>query len=139
MRMLLVPSSRICSSEARRAPSPIDIIEITAATPKMTPSMVSIVRSLWRIRFLTPVRSISRISTAPLLGLLAPAGRGRRVLRSHARAGVVFDPAVPHRHDALAPLGDLGIVGDDHDRGAALVQTLENLHDLDPGARIQVA
>jgi hypothetical protein len=61
--MLLVPSSLICSMEARRAPSPIDIIEITAATPKMTPSIVSRVRSLWRTRLLMPIRTISRIST----------------------------------------------------------------------------
>jgi hypothetical protein len=44
--MFSLPSSRICSSCSAEAPSPMLSMQITAATPKITPSAVSSERSL---------------------------------------------------------------------------------------------
>ena len=64
------------------APAPIDSIATTAATPKIIPSIVSSVRSLWRSRFsmLRPrsgsqsVEVIATRAAAPA----APSGCARR-------------------------------------------------------------
>ena len=44
-------------STSRCAPAPIDIIETTAATPKIIPSIVSSDRSLWTRSVSIPRRS----------------------------------------------------------------------------------
>ena len=45
-RTTSIPNRLICSSASLLAPSPIDTIAITAATPNMTPSIVSMERIL---------------------------------------------------------------------------------------------
>src|SRR6266436_6165352 len=51
----------------RVAPSPIDTVQITAATPMMTPSMVSAVRILLRPRARKAIRNVAVNSIQTLL------------------------------------------------------------------------
>src|SRR5439155_15355587 len=62
MRMLFVPSSRIWAIASRRAPSPIESIDTTAATPNTTPSAVSRARSVWARMLSMPTRRASEYS-----------------------------------------------------------------------------
>src|SRR5688572_16815130 len=77
--------------------------------PQNTPNAVSTVRSLfWR--------SVKRISCRP-----SSMGSGRRRRRDHA---------VPQDDLPLALIGDVLLVRDDHQRVAAPVDLLQQLHDL---------
>ena len=60
--MLLAPSIWIWAIASRRAPSPMESIDTTAATPNTTPSMVSSARSLWAMMLSMPTRSASEYS-----------------------------------------------------------------------------
>ncbi len=74
------------------------------------------------------------------------ARRGRGVLEG-AGAGapavhdlvVGDDLAVAEGDDALGELGDVGVVGDEHDRPPLVVERLENRDDLLRGVRVEVA
>ena len=53
---------------------------------------------------------------------------------------VALHPAVADHDHARRVLGDVGLVGDQDDRDAALaVEPLQDLHDLDAGAAVEVA
>src|SRR5215471_20845109 len=52
---------------------------------------------------------------------------------------VVADLAVAKHYDALGKLRHIRLVRDQDDRQPAVVQLLEDLHDLDRGAAIQIA
>ena len=76
MRILFVPKSLICSLASRLAPSPMDIMERTAATPKTIPSVLRSERSLRRSKPLTPMLRLSdHCNTAVLLRLPKPQPR----------------------------------------------------------------
>jgi hypothetical protein len=68
--MLFVPRSLICSVASWRAPSPIDVMEMTAATPNTIPSVLSRERSLRTSRPLMPMSMLSDQSRvgSPSLG-----------------------------------------------------------------------
>src|SRR5690349_24373662 len=94
--MLFVPSSLICSTAARFAPSPIESIDTTAVTPKITPSVVRNHRSLWLRRFSRPIRHASEGSN-----MGTPEGSER------ARAGEQdlvdqLEVLLHHRHPIVA-------------------------------------
>ncbi len=61
--MFFVPNSSIKRISSAEAPSLIDNMQITAATPKMMPSEVSSDRSLCSHRLFSPNRKVSRLST----------------------------------------------------------------------------
>ena len=52
---------------------------------------------------------------------------------------VLADPAVAEDHHAPGELRDVGLVGDQHDGEAVVVQLLEDLHDLDRGPAVEVS
>ena len=58
---------------------------------------------------------------------------------SSAGAAVVLDAAVHDLDHPLAPLGDVRVVGDDHDRLAPGVHPVEDLEDLEAGLAVEVA
>ena len=58
--MLVAPSAAMSRSAACLLPSPIDTITITAATPKMMPRLVRMLRNLCNRRLCKPRRIISR-------------------------------------------------------------------------------
>src|SRR5437867_1351364 len=62
--------------DSASAPAPIDSIEMTAPTPKMIPSIVKSVRSLWRTRMRTAVRRFSPSCIARLTLLHEPRNGG---------------------------------------------------------------
>ena len=71
----------------------------------------------------------------------ASAGRAARPRRAE-RLGdghVAHDAAVAHDDVRLAEAGDVELMGDHDDGHAVVVELLEHAHDLDAGARIQVA
>jgi hypothetical protein len=65
MVMMLVPNLEMVSRVCRLAPSPIEIIEITDATPIIIPNAVKNVLSLWVTRLLRAILNKSHISTVP--------------------------------------------------------------------------
>ena len=143
---------------------PSATIAMTAATPMIMPSIVSAVRSLLRPSALKAIRSVmnsdmravrSYSSSAPAVsppgcrffGLhdlirLRRRQRGQFVGRvAPARHRLVGDDAaVTEADEPRAVLGDVHLVRDEEHRDAALlVQALEDAHDLDARARVEVA
>src|SRR5437773_7026605 len=88
-RMLFVPRSLICSVASRRAPSPIDVIEMTAATPNTIPSVLRRERSLRTSKPLMPISMLSDQSRVSL-----PLGHRNR--RRERPLRVAHDAAVAH-------------------------------------------
>ena len=74
--------------------------------------------------------------TARPAAAIAADGRRRPLLDDLL---VVLDQAVAHGDDALGVLRDVGLVRDQHDGLAAVVQLLEDAHDLFGRARVEVA
>src|SRR5262245_41571012 len=108
----LVPTEEICFSIWTLAPSPIDIMTITDATPMMMPSMVSSERS-----GLENSASAADVVATPSF-MSGSVGVYRRVHVSGPgiRIDVIrLDLAVPEMDLALGVLGDLRLVGDQHD------------------------
>ena len=147
------------------APLPSATIVITAPTPMIMPSMVSAVRILLRASARRAIRNVMKMDMLSLplrgggcAGARYPAASspfwssstssGRRRQRreldpGHAAlldAAVRDDLAVPERDHARPVLGDVVLVRDQQDRDAVLlVETLEDLHHLDAGPRVEVA
>src|SRR5690606_26148653 len=121
------------------APRPTASMAITAATPMMTPSMVRNERILRR----ASERRAMRNRSAKRMSVLSRRGdQGLQLLARVAdpRGGLVTEDAAVAHHDlALGESGHVGLVGDQHDGDAALVQFLEHLHDLEAGARVEIA
>src|SRR5262245_59980257 len=123
------PSDLICSSTRACAPAPTAIIVITAATPMMMPSMVSVLRSLFTRR----ARSAMRMLASQVMLPPPNFSRRRSCRRRHLvefpqhRAGIgglgiqliADDVAVAKAHDARGKSCDIVLVGDEHDRHAA--------------------
>src|SRR5688572_7115729 len=95
-------------------------IAITANTPNRMPSIVSEVRSFCRNRLFSPSFAVRPSSTSNV----------------HL---VALDLAVLQPHHAVRALGDLGVVGDDDDRGAVALQLGQQLEDLGLGPGVEVA
>ncbi len=108
------PALRICCSIDVRAPVPIATMTITAATPMIMPSAVSAVRIALRRSAFTATMKVMRKD------MVTSGGLGRVLLRGGdaACAGSGGTRAVAERDDARAVLGDVGLVGDEHDRQA---------------------
>jgi hypothetical protein len=53
--------------------------------------------------------------------------------------GVTYDTAIPHSYNALRVLRDTGIVSDEHDGVAGIVQRAKQGHNLCGGGAVQVA
>src|SRR5579864_8566956 len=58
--------------------------------------------------------------------------------RPNGNGIVLADPAVAEDDHPPGELGDVELVGDEHDGQAAVVEVLEDLHDLDRGAAVEV-
>src|SRR3954466_1884779 len=116
-------------------PWTIETTAITAATPMMMPRVVRIERIRLARRAVRAMRKFSRKTTdCSLPGL----GRGRRGVG--ARGGLVGDDlAVAQHHLAPGVLGDVRLVGDQHDSVAPLVELVEEPHDLLRGGGVEVA
>src|ERR1700704_2992218 len=79
----------------RVAPSPIDTVQITAATPMMTPSMVSAVRILLRPRARNAIRNVAVNSIQTLLWRAPRPDRGiQRKNRARGRGLLPCQTAV---------------------------------------------
>src|SRR5690349_13509791 len=96
--MLFVPRSLICSTAARFAPSPIESIDTTAVTPKITPSVVSSERSLWLRRLSRPIRQASE-------GASMGSPRSERARRREQ--DLVVQPEVLHHRHPVVAVGDV--------------------------------
>src|SRR5919198_3481454 len=115
-----MPAARTWSSIAVCAPDPSAIIVITAATPIVIPSIVSVVCSLLR----PSARQATSRLVRSISGLLH---------REGARPVDVIgdDVAVLEPDDARGVLGDLLLVRDQHDGDPALLlEPLEDVHHL---------
>src|SRR3990170_2453691 len=141
--MSAVPWLWICWSIEARAPEPSAIMAITDATPMITPSMVSAERTLLRRIARSATRRVSWMSIAPPSGLGFD-GRQRQQLRRRVASAldrlVAHDAPVADRDDAGGVAGDVVLVGDQqHGDAAVAVETLQDLHDLDAGAAVEIA
>src|SRR5690606_13833058 len=118
---MLVPTEEICASIWARAPSPMDIMIITDATPMMMPSIVSRLRIGLETRAsradleATPNFMVT-LSLSLCQGPLRPADIGG--------GGVRFDAAVAEMYLAGSVLGHLGRVGDPDDRNSLTVDVV---------------
>ena len=127
---------------ALEEPLPTAIRTITEATPIVMPRIVRPERSLFAVMPPQAIRSVSRpIIAEPrrrvVGGLLLQRNGGAVV---HADGAAVLDhAAVAERDHALGLLGDVGLVGDQHDRAAFLVEAREDPQHLLGGARVEVA
>ena len=121
----LVPSALIWARICAEAPSPNPTVRITAAIPIRMPSMVSAERSRCERTASSPVRSVSRQFTGP---------------HRHAPRAVSSDTRPSSRRTVrCGPAGDVGLVGDHHDRAAGAVQLVEQAEDLGGRGRVEVA
>src|SRR5881628_1170417 len=94
--MFLRPIESMTLIDSASAPAPIDSIEMTAPTPKMIPSIVRSVRSLWRKRMRTAVRRFSPSCIGRLPDLREAWDRGlSRLPRGAACRGRASRPARP--------------------------------------------
>src|SRR4051812_20196885 len=162
--IMLVPADLTRSSIVVRAPVPSATMVMTAPTPMIMPSMVRMVRSLLRLSALSAIRRVMKIDMSASVrcrgrlrrsGLHQGGGQVRRVVfrrrqrlqllgRHAADRGIDLlidlDASVAELDDARAVLGDVHFVRDEHDGDAALdIQFLEDVHDLDRRAGIEVA
>src|SRR5262245_3945207 len=146
------PTLRICVSIALRAPLPSAIMTITAATPMIIPSAVSMVLIAFRRSARTAMMKVMKmaISTCSfacgssgvheIVGLCLQllelvSGRATGLdgsIRAHATITEPDDPRAVFR--------DVTFVRHEHDRQPALdVQLLKDVHHLDAGPRVEVA
>ena len=116
----LLPSELIRAPTSCWLPSPSPTVSTTAAMPIRMPSMVSPDRSRWLRMASHPVRKVSSQFT-------------------RAARPVGLDPAVADPDDPPGPLGDLDLVGDQHDGPALRVQLVEQRQGVLGGDRIEVA
>src|SRR6266542_3563399 len=111
---------------------------ITAATPMMIPSMVSMERILLRASARNAMRMMAVNSISILL-------QGRHVQEHVSGARTILDRvvtpdfAIAEHDNAFGKLRDVGLVRYQHDGQPLLVEVLEDLHDLHRGAAVQVA
>ena len=131
---------------ATEAPRLISIMAITAATPMITPSMVSTVRITLRRRACkrdphgaaSHAQAVARTSPARATCRRTPARRRPPASPSAVR-GIFHDPAVGNANHAIGVAGHFGVVRHQQDRDALLhVQPAEDLQDFLAGVRIQV-
>src|ERR1051326_8118610 len=108
-------------------------IAMTEQTPKTIPSTVSRERKRCSQRLFTP-RRIVRLSCAR---------ESPRITRMEADfislADIAFNLAVAQPEGAARVVGHAGIVGDEDQRLAGLVQFVEKLHDLSAGSGVEIA
>ena len=108
----------------------------TAATPMITPSMVSRLRSRFARSALTATRHASPSLTVPAPRIRAHVAPSSLLGDSLPQLG----EAVAHRDLAVRAGGDLQVVGDDDQRDAAVrVERLQQVHHLGPADAVQVA
>ena len=140
-----VPALRMRSSIDDWAPCPMATMTITAATPMIMPSAVSAVRMALRRRAVT---AMDNVMAGDMVGslcreLLAPGVVLAKLVRRIT--ALLHGPIEPHTpvaetDDARRVLGDVGLVGHEHDRDALFgVQPLEDPHYLDAGPRVEIA
>src|SRR6478672_10406341 len=135
--MKVAPTPWSCSVMVYWSPWTIDTTAITAATPMMIPSVVRIERIRLARRAARAMRKFSKKTTACLLS--GRSGGGRSGCAGPRRRLVGDDLAVAQQHLAPGVLGDVGLVGDEDHRVAALVELVEEVHDVLRGRRVKVA
>ena len=131
MMMRLEPRLLIWSSTRACAPAPTATIVITAPTPMMMPSIVSIERSLL-------TRSASSATLSVARKFMRPPARPGGRCAAHLRGGILRfvrhvadEPAVAERQKPRRERRDVLLVRDDDHRDAAAVQLLQQRHDLE--------
>src|SRR5215472_3507058 len=139
------------------APWPRPTVAMTAPTPITMPSMVSSERILLRVsariaifkiasKSITPPYVFRLTSLANLTlanaSILVDGGYGLEHVhgpRPVLHLIVVADLAVAKYDDAFGKVGNVRFMRHQHDSQPAVIQVLEDLHDLDRGAAVQVA
>ena len=132
----LVPIEANAARRGACAPSPMATMAMTAATPMMMPSVVRNERSLLRSSARTATRR--RLAGAHDAASCARPRAPSRALRGAWRSSC---DAVPSRTTITrrGVGGDVGLVRDEDDGDALVAELLEQRHDLDAGARVEVA
>src|SRR5204862_7524421 len=140
--MTFSPRLATCFSTWARAPWPMPSKAISEPTPMTMPSAVSAERSLFRPNAWKAMRVAS--------GTVIGSGRGRgfgglpsqEFLAAVEWVGdgrVCDNPSVAHDHVALGEAGDVQFVRHHDDGDGALIEGLEQRHDLGTGAAVEVA
>src|SRR6266545_7335151 len=154
--IMLVPADLICCSIESCAPRPSATIVITAATPMIIPSIVSVVRILLRFSAFNATRNVMRtdMSGSAFSGLWDGRGVRRHDLIDRRRQVGQFlfrvpaigdrpiedDASIAETDEARGVLRNVEFVRDHQDGDAALhVEALEDAHPLDAGARVEIA
>src|SRR5262245_63875329 len=137
-RIRLVPRPLICSSTRACAPAPTASMVITAGTPLMMPSMVSVLRSLFTRRARRAMRMLatSVIEFPCSRGLLVELPQHRLRVGGLVHTLVVHDVPVAETDDARSKCGDIVLVRDQHHRHTAAVQLLQQPHQLETGSGV---
>src|ERR1019366_6752968 len=132
------PIAWICSCTVCRAPCPTPNIAITAPTPMMMPSMVRIERILLRPRARIAIRMMASRSMARLILQLWQVLDDLRCPGPIQDSLIAADPTVTKLNAAFRELCDVRFVRHQHNGQAVIVQFLENVHDLDRGATVEI-
>src|SRR5436309_8082972 len=127
--MLSTPSTAMRARVSWRAPSLIDTMAITEATPRMMPSVASAERNLCSARSSSAIRSASNRF---IVGRLRLALVESRLIGAHQLP-------IAHVEHALDALAILGVVGDENQRLAFANQSVEERQDFFTGFFIQIS
>ena len=135
---MLTPRSRMLCSMRDWAPWPMATMQITAPTPMMMPSMVSMLRILVR----SMLRKAMRISFSGFMMSPQAAAAAAEIAPGAAPVRTGSSRTIRPSRSSTMRLripGDVRFVGDHDDGQALVVELLEQGQDLDAGARVQVA
>src|SRR5262245_12188300 len=159
----LVPTLAICACTDACAPCPILTIAITAATPMMTPSIVSVERILLRASARKAIRKIIKMfMDVPVLSsqlidchrtvlyisliiliIFYVFREQTQLFGGIERLGNRFiadNFAIFEHHHTLRIFRNVMFVGDENERNSLFaVEPLENFHDLDGSAGVEIA
>src|SRR5207247_551380 len=157
IRMTFCPRLAICASTCALAPLPIPTIAITAPTPMIIPSAVSTERILFRrsarkatlnvgptlIVFVRNVKSLSWSNTGLLFRVICRSCRRFFRLgfggRSLCDNFVAKQNSVAHYNIPPRISGNVLLVRHHHNGDSALIELLENCHDLHARSTIEIA
>ena len=139
---VLAPILVTVTAIAFEAPRLISIMAMTAATPMITPSIVSIVRMTLRCKACNAIRVAPHATRRPLrVRRRGSAARGARsrVCGAQGRC-VVSNAAVGNPDDAVCVSGHISVMGHQkHGDSLLLVETTKELQDFLSRAGVQVA
>src|ERR1700704_604395 len=121
------------------APSPTASMAMTAPTPTIIPSMVSTERSLFLARARIAIRKRAPKS---MIGSILQCRKGLEYFgcaRPISHWFVASQFSITELNRALRELGNIRLVRNKDDGQALVVELLENSHDLNRGAAVEIA